>query len=51
MLRFPTLSRGGFVLAAAVTAATAGLAAPPAMAASPGAVYTQTNDTARVRAR
>jgi 6-phosphogluconolactonase (cycloisomerase 2 family) len=44
MLRFPTPRRGGFVLAAAVTAVTAGLAAPPAMAASPGAVYTQTNN-------
>jgi 6-phosphogluconolactonase (cycloisomerase 2 family) len=46
MLRFETPRRGRFVLAAAVTAAAAGLAAPSAMAAHRGAIYTQTNDPA-----
>lgn len=46
MLRPKPRRRGRFVLATATTAAIAGLAAPSAMAAPGGAVYTQTNDPA-----
>lgn len=46
MLGVKTPRGGRFVLAAAVAATVAGAAAPGAMAASGGALYTQTNDPA-----
>lgn len=46
MLRFSAPRRACFVLTAAATALAAGVAAPPAMAAPGGTVFTQTNDPA-----